>query len=132
MSGVAIYQKTINNVLNDVSINSEKTSDTIFCPQFNQCTAYLKYTYDAGTAVLMYADASLDGVTWFQIPENDNSLPPTVEGDARKWSWTHGGASENWVWSFPLNYPYVRLRVSATGSPTASDKVTVDVRLARL
>jgi hypothetical protein len=110
-----------------LALNSTKTTDAIKVKGFRYLKFSLKYTFAAATAVTMTCQNSEDGTTWYDIHVLQYTTFPTATSGIQTWSYA-AGASKNWDWSVTVEGVYMRCSFAATGSPTASDTLTVTAR----
>lgn len=143
--------------LNAVAVNSAKNSSWIDVREFNSCYIRIQYVYGAGTNLTFYLEecpalcdtpfqlvngvGHADGPDTSQIyalPLDAISVPSTgaaaVTGNiTTQVTFPVSGASANFSLLInKLNASFIRMRgIVAGGSPTTSDKVTVNMRLKR-
>ncbi len=120
-----------DGIIDATAINTEATSSTVEAAGYSTATFYVDYTFGAGTNVELRVDQSNDGgTTWFLSQLGDASTPATYPLVELVVSKAAGAANQVYVTPpVPIDCSHLRARVVATGSPTASDVVTLDVRL---
>jgi len=131
----AIRQQEISAAklgLDDVAINSSTNSNQFATSGFDQLTIFVKYTRSAGTGVTFQIETTEDnGSTWHKVQTTAIASGVVTLSDA---TYTKvSSSSTNYAVNIPINCEQVRISsLIATGTPTASDKATVRVRLGAL
>jgi hypothetical protein len=114
--------------LNGVALNSEKTSSTFSISGCREVAVYVNYTYAAGTAVTVELDMTPEEGSvsnWYKqqsvsVAAGTGTLSSYVASKAA------GAASQKFEIRFTeLNGKQARIRIVATGAPTASDTAIV-------
>ena len=123
-----VYELTVSDsAFSALSINSAKTFDAINVGGYHTVLVQIIYTFASGTAVNMTCQESSDNSNWFQVPQADESSPPTVSHAQRIWTWP-GTASVNFYFEVPVRYRYLKCSIYTTGGgagDTASVSATV-------
>jgi hypothetical protein len=106
---------------------------------YNLATLYIYYDWAAGTGYSFILQACKEGLEtthctdatdWFDVQGEAYSSGTLTITDATITK--AAGADDYSVWSVGINYPRMRLKgIVASGSPTASDKITVVAVLTR-
>jgi hypothetical protein len=123
----------INTAASCELINTSTSYRKIYPHGYNLLTLYVYYDWAAGTGYGFNLEACVEGMEstdctdstdWFRIMgETYASGTLTLANGAVT---KVAGADDYGVWSVAINYPRIRLSsILATGSPTASDKITV-------
>ena len=133
--------------LNASALDSAKSSNWLDIRDVNAIVFEFVYVYGAGTSLSFDIEVSPDGcnsngtqnssATRFALPAVSVSAPSsnvvTVTGNTQTTFTVTTGASKNFCLALDrLNYSYIRLyNITAAGSPTTSDKITVIARAKR-
>ncbi len=107
-----------------LALTSPRTTDALKVKGFRYLKLTLIYTYGAATAVLMSCQQSEDGTIWSDIHVLQYAAYPVATSAVQVWSYA-AGAAKTWDWSVPVRGVFARCTLSASGSPTASDTLTV-------
>jgi hypothetical protein len=110
-----------------LALNASKTTDAIKVKGYRFIKFTLKYVFGAATAVTMTCQNSEDGTVWSDIHVLQYTTFPTATSSPQTWSYA-AGASKTWDWTVAVEGVYMRCSFVATGSPTASDTLTVTAR----
>ncbi len=126
---------------NDAAINSAVICGDTYgfrTEGLNVLTLEIKYTQDAGTGWEFYIESCNEGhgstdctnaTDWHSVTV-DNVVSSVGVGLTVDPIYHDTAASDQIVWSIPINYKRIRLNdFVARGSPTANDKITVYARL---
>lgn len=110
-----------------LAINTTKTTDAMKVKGYRFVKFTLNYVFGAATAVNMTCQASEDASTWADIHVLQYAAYPVASSSPQVWSYA-AGASKIWEWTVPVRAVYLRCSFVGTGSPTASDTLTVAAR----
>lgn len=110
-----------------LALTTARTTDALKVKGYRFLKWSLRYAYGAATAVTMTCQSSEDNSTWSDIHVLQYVAYPTASSAPQVWSYA-AGAAKNWDWLVPVRGVYARCTFAATGSPTASDTLTVTAR----
>lgn len=110
-----------------VAINTAAVTDAVKVKGYRYIKWQLNYTYNAATAVTMTCQNSENGTTWSDIHVLQYAAFPVATSQPQVWSYA-AGANKIWDWMVAVRGVYMRCSFVGTGSPTASDVLTVTAR----
>ncbi len=119
--------KVSGSAFTTLAINTTKTTDAIKVKGFRYLKFTLNYVFGAATAVTMTCQNSEDGTVWSDIHVLQYAAFPVATSSIQQWSYA-AGASKIWDWTVPVRGVYMRCSFVGTGSPTASDTLTLVAR----
>lgn len=126
----ARYTLTVGGAaFSGLAINAAKEFEAINVGGYHTVLVEVQYTYSAASAITMTCTESPDNSNWFQIPQVDESSPPTVAFAQRTWSWTLASADVDFYFEVPVRYRYLKCSMVGTGAD-ASDVVTASATVA--
>ncbi len=110
-----------------LALNAAKVTDAIKVKGYRFVKFTLNYTFAAATAVTMSCQESEDSSIWSDIHVLQYTAYPTATSSPQVWSYA-AGASKIWGWTVPVRTVFLRCSFAGTGSPTASDTLTLSAR----
>ena len=122
------YVSSSGAAFTTLAINTAKTTDPIKIKGYRWVKFQITYAFGAATAVNMTCQTSEDGATgWSDIHVLQYASFPTATSAPAVWSYP-AGAAKSWEWTVPVRAVFLRCTFVGTGSPTASDTLTVVAR----
>ena len=110
-----------------LALTASKTTDAVKVKGYRFMKWTLKYNFGAATAVTMACQNSEDATNWADMHVLQYAAFPTATSSPQLWSYA-AGANKIWDWNVAVQGVYMRCTFAATGSPTASDTLTVTAR----